>query len=175
MLTLHIAYTEPVNGNDSDGPILTRGDVWNGLKLKGRRPELFIPSFDDSRVIEERENGNVIVREAHVSVDLHESPMAGKWVREECRLDEPVKVSVSKRALMGHRSGCLIRKQTYFTLPGGSIVQNIISKGPDKTLFLTFTYDWNLPGIEPGTPEAEEAENDHMKIAVSSVQGTFGR
>lgn len=94
MLTLHIAYTEPVNSNNSDSPILTREDVWTGLKLKGRRPELFIPSFDDSRVIEERENGNIIVREAHVSADLHESPMAGEWVREECRLNEPVKVSV---------------------------------------------------------------------------------
>ena len=96
MLTLHITYTEPVNGNNLDSPILTREDVWNGLKLKGRRPELFIPSFDNSRVIEESENGNVIVREAHVSADLHESPMAGKWVREECRLDEPVKVSAPK-------------------------------------------------------------------------------
>ncbi|KAF3386559.1 hypothetical protein F1880_001540 [Penicillium rolfsii] len=153
MLTLHIAYTEPVNRNDSEGPILTREDVWNGLKLKGRRPELFIPSFDDSRVIEERENGRVIVREAHVSADLHESPMAGKWVREECRLDQPVK--------------------SYFTLPGGSIVQNIISEGPDQSLFLTFTYDWNLPDIEPGTSEAKKAESDHMKIAVSSVQGTI--
>lgn len=75
--------------------------------------------------------------------------------------------------MIGHRSSCLTRKQTYFTLPGGSIVQNIISEGPDKTLFLTFTYDWNLPGIEPGTPEAEKAESDHMKIAVSSVKGTI--
>jgi hypothetical protein len=63
--------------------------------------------------------------------------------------------------------------QTYFSLPGGSIVQNIISEGPDKTLFLTFTYDWNLPDIEPGTSEAKKAESDHMKIAVSSVQGTI--
>lgn len=94
MLTLHIAYTEPVNDNDSDGPILTQEDVWNGLKLKARRPEVFIPSFDNSRVIEERENGNVILREAHVVADLHESPMAGKWVREECRLHEPIGVSV---------------------------------------------------------------------------------
>jgi hypothetical protein len=96
MLTLHITYTEPVNAHNTDGPILTRDEVWNGLKLKGRRPELFIPSFDDSRVIEEMENGRVIVREAHVAADLHESPMAGKWVREECRLDEPVKVSAPK-------------------------------------------------------------------------------
>ncbi|KAJ5369862.1 uncharacterized protein N7496_005954 [Penicillium cataractarum] len=153
MVTLHIAYTEPVNGNDSDGLILTREDVWNGLKLKARRPEVFIPSFDNSRVIEERENGNVIIREAHVAADLHESPMAGKWVREECRLHEPIGI--------------------YFTLPGGSIVQNIISEGPNKSLFLTFTYDWNLPDIEPGTPEAKKAESDHMKIAVSSVQGTI--
>lgn len=97
MLTLHIAYTESVNDDGLDGPILTREDIWNGLKLKGRRPELFIPSFDDSRVIEERDNGKVIIREAHVAADLHESPMAGKWVREECRLDEPVKVSALGR------------------------------------------------------------------------------
>jgi hypothetical protein len=84
MLTLHIAYTEPVNDKNSDSPRLTREDVWNGLKLKARRPEIFIPSFDDSRVIEEKENGKVIVREAHVAADLHESPMAGKWVTEEC-------------------------------------------------------------------------------------------
>ncbi|KAJ6128820.1 hypothetical protein N7471_010037 [Penicillium samsonianum] len=153
MLTLYIAYTEPVNGADPATPTLTQEQVWNGIKLKARCPEAFIPSFDDSRVVEERENGCVIVREAHVSADLHESPMAGKWTREECRLHAPVK--------------------TCFTLPGGSIVENIIAKGPDQTLHLTFTYEWHLPGIEPGTNEAKKAEDDHMKIAVSSVQGTI--
>jgi hypothetical protein len=68
---------------------------------------------------------------------------------------------------------CLIRGQTCFTLPGGSIVQNIIARGPDQTLHLTFTYEWHLSGIEPGTNEAKKAEDDHMKIAVSSVQGTI--
>lgn len=100
MITLHISYTEPVNGNDSpDSPTLTREDVWNGLKLKARCPEVFIPSFDDSRVVEERENSTVIVREAHVAADLPGSPMAGKWVREECRLHEPVKVSYSRGSI----------------------------------------------------------------------------
>ena len=103
MLTLHIAYTEPVNGTDRATPTLTREQVWNGLKLKARCPEAFIPSFDDSRVVEERENGCVIVREAHVSADLHESPMAGKWTREECRLHAPVKVS-APRSFVSHSS-----------------------------------------------------------------------
>lgn len=52
-------------------------------------------------------------------------------------------------------------------------MQNIVSEGPDKTLYLTFTYDWNLPEIEQGTAEAKKAEEDHMNIAVSSVQGTI--
>ncbi|CAI7648064.1 unnamed protein product [Penicillium viridicatum] len=153
MLTLNIAYTELVNSSDPSTPTLTRGQVWNGLKSKVRRPQDFIPSFDDSRVIEERDNGSYIVREAHVAADLRESPMAGKWTREECRLHEPVK--------------------TYFTLPGGSIIQNILSEGPDHALYLTFTYEWRLPDIEPGTSEAKKAEADHKKIAISSVQGTI--
>ncbi|KAJ5873054.1 uncharacterized protein N7529_005407 [Penicillium soppii] len=153
MLTLNIAYTELVNSSDSSIPTLTRGQVWSGLKAKARRPQDFIPSFDDSRVIEERDNGSYIVREAHVAADLRESPMAGKWTREECRLHEPVK--------------------TYFTLPGGPIIQNILSEGPDQALYLTFTYEWKLPDIEPGTSEAKKAEDDHKKIAISSVQGTI--
>lgn len=94
MLTLHIAYTEPVNSStDPSIPTLTREQVWNGLKLKARCPQEFIPAFDDSRVIEEGDNGSYIVREAHVSADLRGSPMAGQWTREECRFHESVKVS----------------------------------------------------------------------------------
>jgi hypothetical protein len=92
MLTLNIAYTELVNSSDPLIPTLSREQVWKGLKSKARRPQDFIPSFDDSRVIEERDNGSYIVREAHVAAGLRESPMAGKWTREQCRLHEPVKV-----------------------------------------------------------------------------------
>jgi hypothetical protein len=49
-------------------------------QAKGPTSEDFIPYFDDSRVIEERENGNVIVREAYVAADLHESISYGRKV-----------------------------------------------------------------------------------------------
>ncbi|KAK6832170.1 hypothetical protein RU639_002512 [Aspergillus parasiticus] len=154
MLTLNIAYTEPVNNSsDPSIPVLTQEQVWNGLKLKARHPQDFIPSLDDSRILEERDDGTYIVREAHVAANLHESPMAGKWVREECQLHAPVR--------------------TYFTLPGGSVVENIVSIGHDQNLYLTFTYDWKLADIEPGTSEAEKAKDEHMRIAISSVQGTI--
>ncbi|KAB8235914.1 SRPBCC family protein [Aspergillus alliaceus] len=156
MLTLNIAYTEPVNNPaDPTLPVLTQEQVWDGLKLKARRPQDFIPSLDDSRVIEEREDGAFIVREAHVATNLHQSPMAGKWTREECRLHAPVR--------------------TYFILPGGSAVENIVSVGHDQNLYLTFTYEWKLPDIKPGTSEARKAEGDHRQIAISSVQGTIRR
>ncbi|KFY27353.1 hypothetical protein V493_03542 [Pseudogymnoascus sp. VKM F-4281 (FW-2241)] len=121
--------------------------------MKARRPQDFIPSFDDSRVVEERDDGSYIVREAHVASDLRESPVAGRWTREECRLYKPI--------------------MSHFTLPGGSIIQNILSVGPDMALYLIFTYQWKIHGIEPETKEAEKAQDDHMRIAVSSVQGTI--
>ena len=94
MTTLNIAYTEPVNStSDASIPALTRQQAWNGLKLKARRPQDFIPSLDDSRISEERDNGTYIVRETYVSADLRESPMAGQWAREECWLYEPVQVN----------------------------------------------------------------------------------
>lgn len=40
-------------------------------------------------------------------------------------------------------------------------------------LYLTFTHQWKIHDIEPGTKEAEKAQDDHMRIAVSSVQGTI--
>lgn len=40
-------------------------------------------------------------------------------------------------------------------------------------LYLIFTYQWNIHSIEPETEEAEKAQDDHMRIAVSSVQGTI--
>lgn len=66
-----------------------------------------------------------------------------------------------------------IKCQSYFKLPGGSTVQNILSAGPDGMLFLTFTYEWKFPGIRSGTSEARTAEYEHGRIARSSVQGTI--
>ncbi|KAJ5126763.1 hypothetical protein N7448_007542 [Penicillium atrosanguineum] len=153
MITLNVAYTEPVNCSDPCIPTLTREQIWKGLELKARCPQDFIPSFDNSRVIEERDDGSYILREAHVASDLRESPMAGKWIREECRLYRPI--------------------MSHFTLPDGSIIQNALSEGPGQDLYLTFTYQWKLFDIEPKTKEAEMARDDHMKLAVSSVQGTI--
>lgn len=93
MSTIYVAYTEPLNPPSlSDTPILTQEQAWTGLKLKVRRPQDFIPALDDCQVVEERDGGQYIVREAHVAATLQESPMAGTTVREECTLHAPVKV-----------------------------------------------------------------------------------
>jgi hypothetical protein len=64
--------------------------------MKAQQPQDFIPSFDDSRVIEEQDNGSYIVQEAHVTLDLRGSPMAGRWTREECRLYKLIMVRKSQ-------------------------------------------------------------------------------
>lgn len=96
MIVLNFAYSEPVNCSDPLTPILTQEQIWKGLEMKARRPQDFIPSFNDSRVVEERDDGSYIVREAHVASDLRESPMAGRWTREECRLYKPIMVRKSQ-------------------------------------------------------------------------------
>ncbi|KAK9646756.1 hypothetical protein HCH54_005488 [Aspergillus fumigatus] len=153
MITLNLAYTEPVHGPNPSIRTLTQEQVWKGLELKVRRPQEFISAIDDCRVIEERDHGAYILREAHVATDLRQSPMAGQYVREECILHRPI--------------------WTHFTLPNGSEVQNIVSVGPDQSLYLTFTYKWILPDIEAGTAEAQRAEEEHFEIAKTSVQGTI--
>ena len=52
-------------------------------------------------------------------------------------------------------------------------MENIVSIGHDQNLYLTFTYEWKLADIEPGTSKAQKAKDEHMSIAISSVQGTI--
>jgi hypothetical protein len=51
----------------------------------------------------------------------------------------------------------------------GSLVSNIISRGPGgpDDLHLTFTFDLNVPGIEDGTPEA--AAHAARRDAMSAI------
>lgn len=109
MITLNLAYTEPVHGPNPSIWTLTQEQVWKGLELKVRRPQEFIPAIDDCRVIEERDHGAYILREAHVATDLRQSPMAGQYVREECILHRPIWVSRNRRTV---RTSSAIRQLT---------------------------------------------------------------
>lgn len=110
MITLSLAYTEPANGPNLSIRTLTQEQVWNGLELKVRRPQEFIPSIDDCRVIEERGHGAYVLREALVARDLQQSPMAGQYVREECTLHRPIWVSKNSRTFRASPPICQLTR-----------------------------------------------------------------
>jgi hypothetical protein len=88
MVAIYVAYTHPINPAGAS-PVLTRAQIWKSLQGKIRRPQDFIPVISECKVLED--NGNVVVREVHFTVDGvpgHSS----KTVREVCKSYEPTKV-----------------------------------------------------------------------------------
>jgi len=88
MVTITVAYTQAVNPVGAT-PVLTREQVWAGMEGKVRRAHLFVPVFEDCKVIEEHDN--VVVRETKLK------PMEGrpgKTQRETCHLFKPAKVRI---------------------------------------------------------------------------------
>ncbi len=86
MVTINVAYSAPVNGQDKQ-PTITREQLWKAMVRKVRNAHEFVPVFSDCKVLEEYDN--VIVRETTLK------PMEGrpgKTQKETCKLYEPVKV-----------------------------------------------------------------------------------
>ncbi|KAH7008555.1 hypothetical protein EDB80DRAFT_840907 [Ilyonectria destructans] len=52
----------------------------------------------------------------------------------------------------------------------GSIIYNIIGKGPDDQLFLTYSFEWHHPGVPDGSEKAHELEETHWKVAKMAVE-----
>ena len=93
--TVHVAYTAPVNPSGSS-PILTRPQLWRGLQRKVTRAQDFVPVIESCKVLEEKDGGREIIREAYFKAKTengqHVPGQEGKTVREVCRLYGPVKV-----------------------------------------------------------------------------------
>jgi hypothetical protein len=92
MPTIHVAYTEPINPAGAT-PALTRAQVWTGLQRKIRRAQDFVPMIVGCTVLEEKEDGNEVVREARFRGSDGEPERS---VREVCRSYRPTKVRVGE-------------------------------------------------------------------------------
>ena len=156
MVAIHIAYTSPINSSSGpkSEPQLTIEQVWAGLQRKIRHGDEFVPVIESCDVISEYDDpksGNHIVeREAVFKPGTGPS---GK-VKEVCESFGQTRVD--------------------FHQMNGSLVMNLISRGPDGELFMTYSFDWLHPEVDEGDSEkVEELRKRYTEGATGAVENSI--
>ncbi|PKX88328.1 SRPBCC family protein [Aspergillus novofumigatus IBT 16806] len=145
--TNNVAFTAPINPRGAN-PILTRSQIWNGLLLKIRSAETFVPAgIQSTSVLSE-------------SVDEAGNPVT---IREVVFRQDQRKV---KETVTAHKDS-----RVDFFQPDGSNISNIVSEGAEGELYMTYVFEWR----HPGASEEELAvmrEREKM-MSKGAVEGTI--
>jgi hypothetical protein len=131
--------------NDGSEPALTREELWQALQLKVEDATLFVPGMTRCEVL--NRSDNKITREIVYRGDQRTQRVTfenGQWVRFE------------------HLSG-----------PATGHVMNVIEEDDRGQLRLRFTFEMEVAGLAPGSPE-EQAYADRMRDDyLAAVRGTI--
>ncbi|ETS86877.1 hypothetical protein PFICI_00705 [Pestalotiopsis fici W106-1] len=148
MVTINIAYTAPINPAGVE-PKLNQAQIWAGLERKVRHAEEFVAIIVACDVVSEGQTAkgfSTVTRD----VTFKGAPAP---VREVCTHYAPSRVD--------------------FEQDNGSFISNIVSKGPDGELLMTYSFAWAHPDLADGSPEVEKLEADHWKTAKIAVEGSI--
>ena len=141
---INLTRSEAINSGDQ--PPLTRSQVWDGLVLKGLDGTLFVPGMSSCKVVERREDE--IVREI---------VLRGEAFRERVTL-------TPERLVRTYRlSGAVM-----------GTLENEIEEDEGGELYLTFNYELEAEGVEPGGAEEQELARE-LKKDLDAVQGTIDK
>ncbi|KAF4464296.1 duf1857 domain-containing protein [Fusarium albosuccineum] len=153
MVNFNLAYTAPINPAGAE-PVLTRDQVWKGLKRKVRHAQEFVSVIVDCKVITEEvaETGDKVTREVTFVPNL--------GIRDS---NAPAKETVYEFA----------PSRVDFHQEDGSTVSNIVSSGPDGELLMTYAFEWRHPSIAEGSDEAKALEAKNWKLAPVAVEGSI--
>ena len=146
--TNNIAFTAPINPPGTT-PVLTTEQIWNGLLLKIRSAETFVPAaIQSTKVISDSvdpSTGNPItVRE----VLFRETQ---KTVQETVTAFEATRVE--------------------FAQPDGSKISNVISAGAGEELYMTYIFEWRHPDVSK--EELAALYEKEKKMSQMAVEGTI--
>ncbi|KAI1431839.1 hypothetical protein GGR50DRAFT_37224 [Xylaria sp. CBS 124048] len=153
MVTINIAYTSPINKGNAT-PALTRAQVWEGLKLKVRQPQDFIPAISACEVIAEEA---LSTGELQITRQL-------KFVPGRAHKDRGV-----IQEICVHHAPCRVD----FHQEDGTTITSVISTRPDGEPLLGDVFEWRHPDVQEGSEAAAQLEADHWKMAKMSVEGTI--
>lgn len=151
MVTINLAYTAPINPAGAS-PILCQDQIWAGLKRKVRRAQDFVPVIVACEVLSEE--GNTVVRQATFRSEDN-TKETNNPVKEVCVHMPPSRVD--------------------FQQEDGSTISNIVSKGTEGDLFMTYSFEWRHPKIEEGSQEQTDMRAKYEKasdtIAPKTIAG----
>ncbi|KAM0806768.1 hypothetical protein AB5N19_07105 [Seiridium cardinale] len=152
MVTINIAYTAPINPAGA-GPTLSQPQIWAGLERKVRRAQDFVPIIVACDVISEEQTAKGLTVTREVKFKGAGPKGDGSAVKEICTHHAPSRVD--------------------FEQDNGSIISNIVSKGPDGELLMTYAFEWLHPHVAEGSEEVEKLEAEHWTTAKMAVQGSI--
>ncbi|KAL1836852.1 hypothetical protein VTJ49DRAFT_4585 [Mycothermus thermophilus] len=152
MVTINLAYTAPINP-PSTSPTLNLTWVWAGLVYKVRRPELFVPVITACEILNEEEAEEDVTITRRVTFRPDAAPPSGETVIEVCRLRAPCRVD--------------------FEQEDGTRIGNYVSEGPEGELYMTYVFEWRVPGVKVGSEEAKALEARYRKTARMAVEGSI--
>ncbi|KAK2604927.1 hypothetical protein N8I77_007817 [Diaporthe amygdali] len=146
MAANYVAYTAPINPASSE-PKLSQKHIWALLRRKIRRAEDFVGgAILNTEVVSE-------------SKDAHGRPVTTRMVtfREGNRRVEEVVTT-------------FYPIKVEFKQPNGSHIGNIVSRGPEDELYLTYTFEWMHPDLdENALAEKRVVEDEMAKHSVDST------
>ncbi|KAF7556402.1 hypothetical protein G7Z17_g1455 [Cylindrodendrum hubeiense] len=151
MAIISLAYTSPINPSGAS-PVLTQAQVWTGLKRKVRRAYEFVPVITACEVIseEDTENGYKVVRQATFAPGIRDG---GNTVQETCLHYAPTRVD--------------------FHQEDGTNISNIVSKGADGELLMTYAFEFRHPDVAEGSEEAKDIQEKYWKMSKMAVDGSI--
>lgn len=141
----HVERTIPVNPPVSGAPILSRSDVWRGLRLKAESPLDFVAAISRCEVLESGDN--YLVREIF---------LRGEKVREKVSFDPETRVTFERL------SGPVL----------GTIINEIV-EDEDGALSLRFSFSLEAAGLRSGSPEEADFARTMKESYLSAVASTL--
>jgi len=158
MTIIYAAGTLPINPEGAS-PVLTLDQVWAGLDLKVRKPELFLPVIDTCKVLED--DGESVLREV-------------QFKKGQGPFDVPVQERITHIKPLSNTTGSGV--ETFSTVGTTSRVLNIVSTGGSESeLYMTFTFEWEHKEIQAGSTEALEKQKNYQIGAPKAVGGTVAK
>jgi Domain of unknown function (DUF1857) len=144
---IELSHSIPVNDpDDASTPALTRDDVWEGLVMKAENALPFVPKMAKCDVVERGEN--FILREVN---------FAGDDLREAVTLTPKTKVEF--RRVDGRVLG---------------VILNEILENESGELELKFSFSLQIDGVESGSREEREYEENMRDAYMGAVTATLG-
>lgn len=144
----NIAFTAPINPPGVD-VVLTPQQIWNGLLLKIRSAETFVPAAIQSTTV--------------ISESTDPSTRNPVTVRQVLFRETQKTVQETVTAFEATR--------VEFAQPDGSKISNVVSSGADDELYMTYIFEWRHP--DASKDELAEFYEKEKKMSKMAVEGTI--